>query len=206
MELPQVFDQGGQEQDWDWLLENFGALAIEQVEVAEEAAQVYRVVKLQDAEGPAVQVVNVVDQDGSPIEGVRVVRHWPDAPPLPAWPPPASRWRDEGVFGRTNVEGNIGYGMGHGDYYFAPDSGASAVWVADAAGPSDLIRGLGMLGGTNHRHLDIHYQLVDTAEPGQPPSPPPPPPPPPPDKQWEALFAKLDLIIDMLEKRVGQQT
>lgn len=200
MELPKVFDQQGEEQDWSWLVENFGAIAIERAEVTEGVTQVYRAVKLQDAEGPAVQVVNVVDQDGIPIGDLRVVRHWPDAPPLPAWPPPTSRWQDQGVFGATNEEGNIGYGMGHGDYYFAPDGGASAVWVASEAGPSDLIHGLGMLGGTNHRHLDVYYQLENVEE-----TPPPPPPPPElPDERWQAFFEKLDRIIEMLEKKVGE--
>ncbi len=211
MDKPQVFDQQGEKQDWNWLTENFGAIVIERAKVAKKVTRIYRVVKLQDSEGPAVQVVNVADQDGNSMEAIRVVRHWPDAPELPAWPSPTSRWRDRGVFGKTNVEGNIGYGMGHGDYYFPPDGGASAVWVADEAGPSDLVSGLGMLGGTNHRHLDVYYQLVDVEKPS-PPGPPEPPVEPPveppaelPDERWRTLLEKLDLIIDMLEKKVGEK-
>jgi hypothetical protein len=209
MDLPQVFDQQGEEQDWTWLTENFGAVAIERAEVRPGVGQVYRVVKLQDSEGPAVQIVNVVDQDGFPMNGARVVRHWPGAPSLAGRLPPVGLWRDEGVFGETNAEGNIGYGMGHGDYYFPPGPGASAVWVASEEVPSDLAGGLGMLGGTNHRHLDVFYQLVDVEQvpvggpPDQPPVEPPVDPPPGelPKELWQALFDKLDTIIEMLENK-----
>jgi hypothetical protein len=207
MEMPRVFDQGGQEQDWDWLVANFGAVNLERVEPAEGVTQVYRIVKLQDAEGPAVQIVNVVDGDGNAMAGIRVVRYWPDAPLLPDWPSPISRWRKRGVFGATNVEGDIGYGMGRGDYYFPPSGGASAVWVADPKGPSDFISGLGMLGATRHRHLDVFYQLQDLGEPPveppeEPPDEPPDEPPEEPlDERWQKLFEKLDRIITLLEER-----
>jgi hypothetical protein len=148
-----------------------------------------------------------------------VVRHWPDAPQLPDWPKPISMWRKRGVFGGTNMNGDIGYGMGHGDYYFPPDGGASSVWVADESGPCDLVSGLGMLGGTNHRHLDVFYRLQDVEEPPTPPPPPSPPPPPPPptpppppppppppspEDRWQQLFDKLELIISMLESQVKE--
>ncbi len=198
MENPKVFDQQGQERDWAWLTANFGPIQVQRAQV--EAGKVYRLVKLQDAEGPAVQVVNVADRAGKPLAGVRVVRYWPNAPQLPDWPPPVSRWRSQGVFGQTNANGDIGYGLGHGDYYFAPDVGVSAVWVADPTGPSDLITGLGMLGGTEHRHLDVYYRLVEAQAQ---PKPPEPAPVELPDEQWRDLLAKLDRIISMLEREVG---
>lgn len=195
MDKPIIYDGQGEEQDWDWLISNFGNISLERSEVTEGVTRVYRVMKLQDAEGPATQIVNVVDQDSHPLEGIHVVRYWPDAPELPEWPPPVSRWYDRGVYGPTNVNGDIGFGMGSGDYYFPPSAGASAVWVADQNGPSDVISGLGMLGASNHRHLNVYFQLKDVEEP-----PPPPPPPPPPESNWEKLFDKLDRIIALLEE------
>jgi hypothetical protein len=102
--------------------------------------------------------------------------------------------------------------MGRGDYYFPPEGGASAVWVASSAGPSDYISGLGMLGGTNHRHIDVFYQLQ--AVEGKPPEPSPTPTPPPtptptptptphpPEEEdnWEKLFNRLDRMIELLEQ------
>jgi hypothetical protein len=201
VEAPRVFDQQGQERNWQWLVANFGPVSLERAETPQGTGQVFRVVKLQDREGPAVLVVHVTDQEGNPQDGVTVVRYWPDAPSLPDWPPPTSRWRARGVFGRTNPNGDIGYGLGAGDYYSPPDSGASAVWVAEQIGSSDFVSGLGMLSGTNHRHLEVHYQLQGIE--GEPPPPEPlpptppeptPPTPPPTDDNWARLFKQLDRI------------
>jgi hypothetical protein len=98
--------------------------------------------------------------------------------------------------------------------------------VADEAGPADLVSGLGMLGGTNHRRLDIFYQLQaveapappDDPQPVTPPDPAPTPPDPqpvtPPDPEpvpgpppdsaewWQELSDKLDRIIELLERRL----
>lgn len=205
METVQILDRQGQERDWDWLVTQFGPLHLERAGAAEGNA--YRIVKLQDSEGPAVQVVHVAGPDGQPKESVQVVRFWPDAPALPAWAPPISLWRRQGVFGKTNAAGDIGYGMGHGDYYSPPSSGASAVWVADPSGPSDFISGLGMLGGTPHRHLDVHFQLqAASAPPEEPPFESPDEPEEGPTdgddrERWQQLFAKLDKIIAMLEEQ-----
>jgi hypothetical protein len=205
MDVPKVYDQEGNERDWHWLVANFGAIRVERTELPEGVSHHYRIVKLQDAEGPAVKIVHVQDQTGKPQEGVRVVRYWPDAPRLPEWSPPASRWQERGVYGDTNVNGDIGFGMGRGDYYFPPDGGASAVWIASSQGPSDYISGMGMLGGTNHRHIDVTFELQ--GEEGQPPptpTPPPTPPPPEPPEEgdnWDKLFSRLDRVIELLEKQ-----
>jgi hypothetical protein len=204
VEHPRIYDQQGQQRDWNWLVASFGNITLERSQASE--GSIFRIVKLQDAEGPAVQVANVMDQDGLTMEGIRVVRYWPDAPTLPAWTSPISMWRSQGVYGTTNVSGDIGYGMGHGDYYFPPGPGASGLWVADDAGPSDFIGGLGMLGGTNHRHLDVYFQLTPAKASPSPEPPEPLPEEPPhadPSDRWQKLFAKLDQIIAMLERQVG---
>jgi len=196
MDQPTIVDQNGQERDWSWLVANFGPISIERAPAT--SGTVFRIVKLRDSEGPSVQVVSVRDAEGMPVIGTNVIRYWPDAPQLPDWAQMVSRWRPRGVVGPTNEDGNVGFGMGGGDYYFAPNAGASALWLGDPRGPSDFISGLGMLGGTNHRHIDVFYAMVDADDGngngdnghGEPPP-----------GQWQMLLDKLDRIIELLEQR-----
>jgi hypothetical protein len=183
-----VFDGQGQERDWEWLLGSFGAVNLERADAA-DPPDAYRVASLHDTDGPAAVVIRVVDQDDNPLEGIHVVRYWSGAPKLPKWPSPVSLWQNEGVHGPTNENGEIGFGMGAGEYYSVPNGGPCAVWVADEAGPSDLISGLGMLDKSKHRHLNITFRLqaikhpvpaVHSSEPPAQPSEPPDQPPEPP--------------------------
>jgi hypothetical protein len=209
VEPPAIIDQQEQEQDWDWLSDSFGDITIERADAAGGHAHIYRIISLRDTLGPAAQVVKVLDQAGEPLEGIHVVRHWPDAPDLVDLVSPASTWHARGVHGPTNVNGEIGFGMGKDDYYAASSEGAAAVWVADQAGSSDLVSGLGMLELTNHRHLDIVFQREDllpqAAAPDPSEAPVPRAPSPPVDEQWDQIFERLDLIIDVLEERVGEE-
>lgn len=218
MENPRVLDQTGQEMDWDWLVAQFGAVTLQRAEAPTGVEQVYRLVRLQAIEGPAALVAHVVDAEGEPMEGVMVARHWPGAPELPTWPAPTSRWHDRGVLGRTDVRGNLGFGMGVGDYYAPPNRGQSSVWLAGTAEPSDLVGGLGMVQGTNHRHLDLVWQLDAFTEPQPalpaplptPVVPTPPAAPPsstaPPSltpQQWSALLERLDHLLEALENKLA---
>lgn len=165
---PEVYDKHDQLQTWDWLVENHGAISFQRADPAD--GQVYRLVELRESEGPAVLVASVRNPDGAGLEGIDVARYWPDALPLPDRPAPASRWHQRGVYGPTNANGDIGYGLGSGDYYYPPHAGASAIWVFDASAPSDVASGLGMLGGTNHLHLNPTFVLV-SGEPEPEPEP-----------------------------------
>ena len=228
VEKPKVFDLQGQERDWEWLEDQYGKVELKIAQARQSNAPVYRLVSLQDKQGPAAAIVNVVDQKGEPLEGVRVVRYWPDAPELPDWPEPISKWYQRGVHGPTNAEGNLGFGMGMGDYYYPADGGPCAIWVADGGGPSDLLGNHGMIHGTNHRHLDLFYRLepddsaeqpepipepIPEPEPEEPPAPdepsdpvpsPPDPTPAPElsDEQWRELLDRLDRLIHALEERL----
>lgn len=199
MKEPTIIDQDGQEQDWEWLVANHGSVTLERAPMSAELETVYRVIKLQEVEGPAAQVVTVLDQDGSPLEGVRVVRHWPGAPDLPDWSPPVSVWHTQGVHGPTSAEGQLGFGLGADERYSPPEGGQGSVWIADDAGPSDLVSGLGMLENTNHRHLDLFYQLEQAS-----PTPAEPAPQPIPSNAWEIILDKLDKITTLVEEHLNE--
>jgi len=172
-------------------------------------------------EGPAVLVVHVSDVQGVPLEGVSVVRSWAGAPGLPAWPNLASRWHDRGVYGATGRAGTVGFGLGPEDTYRLPGAGPSAVWVADQAGPSDRVDGLGLVVSEKRLHLDLFFRVAQELTPVLakagialspssaatevllPPDPPAPPPAPLPlaADQWALLIERLDRVIQSLEEQ-----
>jgi hypothetical protein len=189
----QIRDKFGNEQPLTWLYEQFGPL-----EICTEAGEdpPFHVAVLQEVddlplqraqpEAPASIGVLVLDGDGQPIGGIRVVFWWPDAPPLPG-----SGHHNAGVAGVTDERGRTSFAMGPGAYY-DPHTvrGPHDLWIHDP-GASERVAGLGMIQGTNHRHLDVTFQL-------QPPDPPSPPPSPPPD--LGEVIAKLWVAHDAIGK------
>jgi hypothetical protein len=163
---PKVFDNGGQERDMAWLLNKYGDVTIS----ASEYPEAFRVVELREQIGDAALVVRLLNEEGQLQGGVTVIRYWPDAPKLPEWPPPPERWFSQGVHGETNDEGVIGFGMGRGDYYdpALEQRGATSIWVGFLGTGSECVGGLGMLGGSNHAHINVTFQ--HSAEP-EPPGP-----------------------------------
>lgn len=155
-----VFDASGNEKTAAWLKAEFGDVEIRSA----PAASAYRVLELRENIGPATTIVTVLDVNGQPIPNVNVVWSWPDAP-VDA----TLGWDGKGVVGVTNDNGDVGFGMGKGGFYFPPAKGPHAVWITGG----DYIGGLGMLGLTNHRHLDVVYQFVEAAPPEPQPEPNP---------------------------------
>jgi hypothetical protein len=151
-----VFDKYGQPRDWAWLEQTFGAVWIE------PGGGSSCVVELRDEEGPASITVTVIDAEGGRVGGQEVVFYWPDAPDLPD-----DLWGcyTQGIHATTKDsgtdKGTIGFGMGGGSYYFAPGGGPHTIWVGVTG--SDCVHGLGMLGGTNHRHLNPTFMLLGPA-------------------------------------------
>lgn len=152
---PKVYNVEGTEKDWAWVTEVYGV--VHQEADVDPGGEVYRLVEVIEREGAATQIVTVLDSEGEQLLGVPVARYWPGAPELS--PKPASAWKSKAVIGKTNSSGDVGFGMGRGDYITEPGAGVSAVWVADLEIPSDLADKLGMIAGTNHRRLDFIFQL-----------------------------------------------
>ena len=202
----QVFDKFMQPRDLKWLEEEFGP--VEHLEAPPGPGyRLAALVEIDDLpplhgavapqpplplkgriiEASATIIVQVQGQGGGPVQDVRVARRWPDES-LPNLPPELQAWGwTKGVYGETNENGDIGFGMGQGDYYFPPDKGASAVWVEGGDG----VDGLGMIGGTNHRHLNLIYQWQDELVP-------PPPPTDPIMEQLDVIRKAADTIEALL--------
>lgn len=127
-----IYDKYGAEQDWNWLVENFGPIIVEAGSVVE----------LREVEGPATLVADVG------AAGVPVVFFWPDAPFLPPELQNCGKVRGLVVYSKSN--GRAEFAMGGGSYYWPPDIGPHWVWMQD----SKCAGGFGMIGETDHRHLD----------------------------------------------------
>lgn len=140
-----VYDfDGSTVRDWDWLESTFGAV------VLGRGAGAASVKVLRAIEGPSALTIRVENPDGAPLQNLSVVFHWSDAPEL--MPEEVACGLTRGIVGRTNDKGEVGFGMGTGAYYFPPDGGPHTVWIVVEG--TDCLRGMGMLGGTNHNHLD----------------------------------------------------
>jgi hypothetical protein len=188
--MPKIFDKYGTQQSWAWLQEYYGALVIHPA----TAGPGWRCVELHEnadiatgvKKGPflghigaaAIIMVHVQDDTGSPAANVQVAWYWPDAPENPeAGPangvPSAMRPGHADNPGTTDGNGNVGFGMGGGAYYFPPNQGPHATWIYGTGTNSDVVLGLGMRGGTNHDSLWPVFQWSDEGEPEEPQPPAP---------------------------------
>lgn len=160
-----VFERSGPDNDWaerTWaeLVAEFGPVEIRSA----PETSAYRVAELYISgdDAPATITVTVKDKDGNPVRGVPVVWSWPDAQR-----DLSLGWDGKGAVGPTNDEGKVGFSLGRGGFYFPPEKGPHAIWITGG----DYIGGLGMLGRTNHKHIDVVYQFVPAAEPQPQPNP-----------------------------------
>ena len=144
-----IYDLDGIAREWDWLTATFGAVALERGTGSASVAV------LRAIEGPTALVIHVENTGGSTMENVPVVFYWPDADLLP--PEQQACGLERGIVGYTDISGDVGFGMGPGAYYLPPGAGPHVVWVAIEG--TDCLRGMGMLGGTNHVHLDSVWRL-----------------------------------------------
>jgi len=182
-----ILDRNGQERSWAWLQERFGLVS--HVESAEYSA--YRLLVIQEQQGHSSLIATLIDEEANPIEGIEVIRYWPDAPELPYWEPPPERWFPKGVHGRTNADGNMGFAMGHGDLYDpAIQSGASSIWVGEPGYGSDCISGLGWIVHPvdGDLHLNVVFQRLEDE------------PPPPVDDFETKVLRKMDWQVNLLKR------
>lgn len=157
MDDPKVIDFEYQERDFEYARSKYGA-AFRRAEVA-EGEPVYRLVELWEKTGDTALIAKVLNEDGNPLEGVRVTFYWPDAPDFPH--PSEYDWHPNFTVGVTDEGGDgCGGSMGHGAYRGEGECGPHAVWVHDPEIPSDISDCHGMLAGTFHDHLNPRFKLT----------------------------------------------
>jgi hypothetical protein len=163
-----VFDQHGQPKTLAWLYDQFGALTT-QSEVP-TIDPPWKVIAVHDSGDPAPSNIGItcLNERGLPAVGLSVVFFWPDAPDLPG-----CGHHGRGVVGITNGGGYVGFAIGKGAYYDPRHNiGPHEAWIY---GPnqSERLVGLGMIAGTDHRHLDVTFQLNPQPDPDPEPQPEP---------------------------------
>lgn len=192
-----IYDRYSNERDWMWLVANYGPLVIHPadagpgwriVEIREDAdldklaGRTLEEIKRTSPQAAPTIIVKVLDAVGRPVDLARVAWYWPDCREDPNAAPtnglPAGVKQNRAEDGYTNLNGDTGFGMGRGAYYYPPAIGPHAVWIYGQN--SDVILGLGMIGETNHNHVNVTYrQTVEE---------PPTPPIDPPDDDDDGLF------------------
>lgn len=140
-----VYEADGNEKDMIWALEKYNFAIVE----APKDADHWEIVELHEMIGPSSMTVRTQP----PTKGIPVVFGWPDGE----------------VEQDTNEDGQTGFGMGEGAYYKPTQGESGPHYVFIAEGATDTIKGLGMIGGTNHAHIEPTFQLVEGKE--EPPTP-----------------------------------
>lgn len=188
---PEIYDKSGQRCDMAWLRQKYGNLRF----LDAGPGPKFRLMRVDETEGPAVLKVRLLDEQGRPMASQPVANHWPD-PELPDLHGSGLQtlWRERAFHQDTDSAGFIGFGLGTGSYIASlQEGGPHTVWVLSPSLASDGMAGLGMLGGTNHEGpLFLTFQVASDDTTSQPPPGPAQPPPiPASDAQ---LLAKLEQI------------
>jgi hypothetical protein len=155
-----ILDEQGEEQTQEWLEQEFG-----QVEVVQPKTKpAYFLVQLREQLGPSNIDVFCHPHD----RRRRIAFFWPDAPTetSPYEPEIVAfyQYPDEGT-------AKVGFALGPGSYYWPSlgQVGPHTIWIEEIDETFEIlrsayVRGLGMLGDTNHRHLNLTFKWIE-AEP-----------------------------------------
>lgn len=153
--------------DMAWVAAEYGS----EVARADDAwvdahGAVYRLIAFVERVGPSNIDAFVIDEAGAPMVGVPVAFYY-DSLENPSRP---DEWYPVKIEAMTDAQGRAGFALGGGAYLDACGAGGPhAVWVSepgampDSTVASDLADRLGMLGGTEHRHLDLLFQRLAPA-------------------------------------------
>lgn len=168
-----VIDAERQERPFSWAEAKYG-VKVQRADVA-EGEPCFRLWKLVERVGPAGIYPEVWWKDPQTYTGILVAFSWPDAPSPPEGGdlPPTEvyphDWLDRFVYGRTDADGVVAFGIGEGGYHGEGEGGPHSVWVHHPEFPSDLCDRLGMLAGTFHSALSPVFLLTENGNGGETP-------------------------------------
>jgi len=150
-----------QQHSLTWLQDIYG-IRFTRASAAEvsQAGAVYRLVELAEREGPVAIEIWVVDQDGKLLPNTKVNVCYPCVDSAGTLGCSANN-----VPLTVKPEGHGDFTMTGSGYIACGQLGPYAAWVDDPPLPSDRVYGLGMLVGTNHRHMNLLFQRVSLGQP-----------------------------------------
>lgn len=159
---PRVYDVDGNEKNWAWLVAKYHCALLDAGEVAK-----FKLVRIDEAKGPAVYTVQVRDVRGNPQPDQPVARWWPGVADadgvlkLLDHPELKTRLRDYCIFQKTTSGGDTGFGYGSGSVIH-DDGGVDLLWVLSPSLPSDGLDKVGWLGGTDHLGpTKLTFQIIE---------------------------------------------
>lgn len=169
-----ILDQQGQSRDEAWLRSRHGNLML--WSTGDQAG--WRLVKVQEQEGPVACCVAFLNEDGTPYTPAGA-NFWYSTAPVTACTAhslPAGLTQ-QGDTGAANNDGIVGFALSGDSWYLPPgERGPYAVWpCVGSDNDIDVLWGLGMPRNpdgsyTDHRHLNLWYRWTEEEpepEPGE---------------------------------------
>jgi hypothetical protein len=192
---PMVIDVDADSRTWAWAKRRYGASY-------RRGNTSLQLIEVHEYEGPAAFNVWVVDGDGLPVEGVPFYYYYPEAPVIATVPAEPSvsastsevgeaEWYDRGVLATTGPDGRISFPVEGSPV--ASNAGQGAIWPK---GKGDVLEKLGLLAGSQNRHLDGLWQLVKEGSPPLPEEPLEPEDPQPPEDEEQLAAPKWQMAVE----------
>jgi hypothetical protein len=153
-----VYDWDGVEKDWGWLQETYGNVRVIEAAAGANSAA-FRLKEIHVSHAEATLQVGSFNANGTARQGDHVCNTWPGIVVDPKHgnvdlrgdPSLKTVYRPIACVQSTDVNGQTGFGLGTGSYIQDMAAGGpNAVWITSPSYPSDVVDGIGMLGGTPH--------------------------------------------------------
>jgi hypothetical protein len=148
---------------WPTFVGEFGE---PKIKTLPEGTAGWRVVRLEiERTGDTAVRIFLLDADGKPARDRKAAFYWSDANqdsncgPAGGVLPEMRSGRC--IQGELKEDGAAHFTVGKGAYYFEPDIGPHAAWCYGQDEASEVILGLGMLGGSFHHHYNVVFQWTE---------------------------------------------